>query len=89
MGQEIRRILFQSCMATGPSITSEPPEKYFYVQKTLCMIDILSHFFRRVKDGEKNPTLYELNMPGPVLVCGKHICHSVIFQPPPTTRLTQ
>lgn len=32
-------------MATGPSITSEPPEKYFYVQKTLCMIDILSHFF--------------------------------------------
>lgn len=58
MGQEIRPILFQSRTATGPSITSEPPEKYFYVKKTLCMINILSQFFfRRVKDGEKKTNI--------------------------------
>lgn len=58
MGQGISPILFRSCMATGPSITSAPPKKCFYVKKILCMMNILSQFFFLVElNKEKKPNI--------------------------------
>lgn len=52
MGQEIRRILYQSCMATGPSITSR--KVFLCAENSLYDRHFIPFFLEELKMEKKN-----------------------------------